>query len=72
MGESISRKMVDRKTAAAMFSMSAGTLGNWLSQGRGPRAYKVGRKILYRLEDLEEFFTRNPILTADSAEEVVQ
>lgn len=69
MAESISRKMVDRKEAARLFSVSAGTLGNWLSQGRGPRAYRVGRKILYKIQDLEEFFTSCPILTVDSIPE---
>ncbi len=62
----ILKKMVDRREAGEMFSVASGTLANWLSQKRGPRAYKVGRKVLYRVDDLENFFTSTPILTTDS------
>ncbi len=62
------KKMIGRREAAAMYGVACGTLANMLSQRRGPRAYKVGRKILYKLEDLELFFTANPLQTVDSAE----
>ncbi len=60
--------MVGRKKAAALFDVAPGTLANLLSQGRGPRAYKVGRKVLYKISDLEAFFTSSPIQTLDSIE----
>lgn len=41
------------------------TLANLRSQGRGPRFFKVGRKVFYRLEDLEAWLTRQPVRTAD-------
>jgi hypothetical protein len=47
---------------------SEGTLGNWRNQRRGPKFYKVSRKIIYKPEDIEAFLFQNPILTSDSAE----
>lgn len=44
-----------------LFSIPKGTLSNWRSRKMGPRFYKLSRKILYRLEDLQEFFMKNPI-----------
>ena len=65
-----SARMVSTIEAAELFSVSTGTLQNWRSlKNRGPRYFKVGRKILYKLSDLEEFFTANPVLTLDSLPE---
>ncbi|MFO7553818.1 MAG: hypothetical protein R6W88_01315 [Desulfobacterales bacterium] len=47
---------------------SEGTLANWRAQKRGPKYYKVSRKIIYRREDIEDFLFQNPVLTSDSAE----
>jgi hypothetical protein len=55
--------MVDRKRAAEMFGISPGTLSNMLSQRKGPIAYKFGKKVLYRVDDLVKFFTSCPIST---------
>ncbi len=60
------RRMVDRKTAAEMYSVSPGTLANLLSKRKGPRAYKCGSKVLYKISDLEDFFCATPIETIDS------
>lgn len=63
------KRMVTTIEAASLFSTSPGTLMNWRSLKRGPKFYRVSRKILYRLEDLESFFTREPVLTVDSLPE---
>jgi len=55
--------------AAFMFSLSPGTLANWRSQKRGPRFYRLGgHKIVYFLDDLEQWARQEPVLTADSVE----
>ena len=63
--------MISTGEAAAMFSVASGTLQNWRSQKRGPKFFRVnrGRKILYKVEDLEDFFTSEPVLTLDSLPE---
>jgi hypothetical protein len=44
------------------------TLANLASQGRGPRAYKMGRRVYYRYEDLMLWIEANsePILSIDA------
>jgi len=44
----------------------AGTLANLRCQKRGPKFFKVGRKVAYRPEDIEAFLFKNPVLTRDS------
>ncbi len=61
--------MISTQEAAAMFSIASGTLQNWRSLAKGPRFFRVNRKILYKMEDLEDFFTANPVLTVDSLPE---
>ena len=39
--------------------VSLQTLANWRSQGRGPCYIKVGRKVLYPLDAVEEFEQKN-------------
>ncbi len=43
-----------------------GTLANLRCQKRGPKFYKLSRKIIYRPEDIEAFLFSNPVLTVDS------
>lgn len=64
------KKMVTTQEAAHLFSVSSGTLQNWRSLKHGPKFFRTGRKVLYRVEDLENFFTSNPVLTIDSLPEV--
>jgi hypothetical protein len=46
-------------------TQSEGVLGNWRCQKRGPKFYKVSRKIVYRREDIEAYLFSNPVLTID-------
>jgi hypothetical protein len=45
---------------------SVGTLANWRSRKRGPKFYKLARRVVYRSKDIEDYLFRNPILTIDS------
>ena len=47
---------------------SEGHLANLRCQGRGPKYYRVGRKIIYKPEDVEAFLFSSPVLTQDSLE----
>lgn len=40
---------------AARWGMSPGTLANWRIEGKGPRFIKLGRKVLYRLGEIESY-----------------
>ncbi|MEQ1904891.1 MAG: helix-turn-helix domain-containing protein [Pirellulaceae bacterium] len=43
--------------AADLLGLSAGTLDKWRVTGGGPEFIKLGRRILYRRETLEEFIS---------------
>lgn len=45
------------RTAAAArhLGLAEKTLANWRSAGKGPRYSRIGRTILYRLDDLDRF-----------------
>lgn len=43
-----------------------GHLANLRVQKRGPRYYKIGRKVVYKIEDIERFLSQNPCETKDS------
>lgn len=60
------KKMLRPADVENSYSVPVGTLANWRWSKRGPKFFKVNRKVLYRAEDLEEFFTANPVLTMDS------
>jgi len=47
------RQLVDR------WSVSERTLERWRWQGCGPRYVKVGNRVLYRLEDIEDYENAN-------------
>jgi hypothetical protein len=47
------------------FHIKKGTLANWRCQGRGPLYLKLGRKVLYRLSDLETWSDYNKVKTID-------
>jgi hypothetical protein len=52
-----------------LYSIPVGSLGNLRCQKRGPKYFRCGRKVLYRVEDLEAWVMRNPVITIDSLPE---
>lgn len=48
-------KYLVTEDAAAYLSLSRRTLEAWRLQGRGPTYVKLGRKVVYRPEDLDAF-----------------
>jgi hypothetical protein len=47
--------VTDDSGAAANLGVATGTLRNWRSQGRGPKYVRLGRRVLYRLKDLDAY-----------------
>jgi len=43
------------KQAAELLCMSEMTLRKWRWEGKGPQFVKMGRKVVYRQNDLQEF-----------------
>ena len=42
------------------FPLNRGTLANLRCQGKGPKFYKIGKKVIYRVSDLEEYLFGTP------------
>ena len=51
------------KDAATALGCSAGTLANWRTEGRGPKAYKTptGGRVYYLASELREFALRGAV-----------
>jgi hypothetical protein len=48
-------EVVDEAGAAVFLGIAPATLRNWRSQGRGPQYIRLGRRIVYRREYLEQY-----------------
>jgi hypothetical protein len=48
-------KHLNQVELSRRWSLSPRTLEGWRSNGNGPRYLKIGGRVVYRLEDVEEF-----------------
>lgn len=66
----MSPRALSPKDAITLFPAlgCVGSLANLRSLGRGPKYHKCGRKVIYRVEDLEAYLFSTPVLTRDSVE----
>jgi len=46
---------LSRSHAARYLGVAEQTLANWRSLGRGPKSFRLGGRVFYRLVDLEAF-----------------
>lgn len=51
--------------AVKLFGIPKGTLANLRCQKKGCRFFKVGKRVVYRVEDFERWVMSNPCLTID-------
>lgn len=58
--------ILNNKEAANFLSIKPETLAKWRSEHRGPRYSKIGRRVVYKVQDLEEFLEQNKIETLDT------
>ncbi|MCW5718670.1 MAG: helix-turn-helix domain-containing protein [Bauldia sp.] len=58
---------LDQKQLARRWAMSPRTLERWRWLQEGPPFLKLGGKILYRVEDIENFERSNRRLATDAA-----
>ncbi|SPQ01648.1 hypothetical protein NBG4_640002 [Candidatus Sulfobium mesophilum] len=60
------KKSATPETISEDYGIPRGTLANMRSQGRGPKFYRRGRRIVYFYADVEKWLTSDPVQTADS------
>lgn len=57
--------MTKKKTLAKtediskIFNIPTGTLSAWRTKGLGPKFYKIGRSVVYRLDEVQSYFESN-------------
>lgn len=62
-------KLFSGHQAAEMLCLSEQTLRKWRWEGKGPQFVKIGRKVLYRDEDLQHFvLAQIRVSTTDTGE----
>lgn len=49
------------KDAARFLGVPVATLQTWRTHGRGPRTYRVGKHVRYRLEDIEAWLREQAV-----------
>ena len=57
---------LNTEEAAQVIGLSKQTLEIWRCYGIGPRYLKIGRRVFYRPEDLEEYANSNVVETVDT------
>jgi hypothetical protein len=50
---------MDGAALSEMLGIPPGTLANWRYQGTGPRFYRVGRHVRYKLSDVLDWLETN-------------
>ncbi|HUT44542.1 MAG TPA: helix-turn-helix domain-containing protein [Desulfobacterales bacterium] len=63
------QKTATTKQISEIYGIPVGTLANLRYQKRGPKYYRVSRKVLYAISDVEDWIMRNPVLTSESLPE---
>jgi hypothetical protein len=62
----LSKKVLTANEAAFMYGLAPGTLANWRHARVGPKFYKLGGKVAYFLEDLDNWARQAPVETISS------
>ena len=66
------QKKLNTQEAAQFLGLQANTLEGWRCYKRGPKYSKVGRRVMYDINDLEDFFKANAVHTCDSIRQTGQ
>ncbi len=57
----VAPSVVDERGAAALLGIAPATLRNLRSQGRGPKYCRVGRRVVYRVRDVDAYLENNAV-----------
>lgn len=49
------KELISGKEVEELYGLDRGTLDNWRSNGKGPAPTKIGQRVYYRHEALQEF-----------------
>jgi len=57
----ITKKYLTPAEVSARFSVSVRTLANWRTLGQGPKFTKMGGKVMYPIDQVEHWESRNTV-----------
>ena len=60
------QRKLNTKEAAKLYNLVPNTLERWRCQNKGPNYSRLGRRILYDVEELEAFFKANNVETENT------
>ena len=60
------KRFLTPREVEAIYSLKAGTLANLRHLRRGPKYYRIGSKILYSAQDIENWINRHLVDAEDS------
>jgi predicted DNA-binding transcriptional regulator AlpA len=67
MKQEMKKRAITAKELEAIYGIPRGSAANMRWAKKGPRYYKAGsRRVIYMVDDVEEWLSRNPVLTTDS------
>jgi len=61
----VKKVSVSPEQAAKLYGLNPGSLANMRCRKQGPRYFRVGKKVLYKVEDLERWLFDEPVMTLD-------
>ena len=64
------KRKLSNDEAADFLGVKGNTLEVWRCKHKGPRYSKIGSRVLYDIDDLEEFFTARAVETMESAPKI--
>ena len=65
MEDNMKQVSVTPEQAAKLYGLNPGSLANMRCRKQGPRYFRVGKKVLYKVEDLERWLFEEPVMTID-------
>lgn len=69
MGKELKKRAITPAELEEIYGIPRGSSANLRWQKKGPKYYKAGpRRVIYMVEDVEEWLSRNPVLTTDSVD----
>ena len=66
MNNNPTKQTLSPKEIAQSYGIPEGTLANMRWQKQGPKYYRIGRRILYKVTDVEAWLFSHLVLTIDS------
>jgi hypothetical protein len=69
MSKEVKKKAITPAELEEIYGIPRGSSANMRWAKKGPKYYKAGaRRVIYMVEDVEGWLSRNPVLTKDSVE----